>query len=125
MSAPGDLFYFSVAQMDDGVGKRGGFSAVRGHESCGVQLARQALEELEDDIAGGGVEISCRLVGQKNRRRLDQRTGDAYALHLSAGELVRIAIAESVEFDPGEALAGGGASMGLPREKQRQFDIFK
>ena len=71
------------------------------------------------------VEISRWLVGQKNGGGLNERAGDAHALHLSAGELVRIAIAQSIEFNPGEFVAGSSTCIRLSGEQQWQLDIFK
>src|SRR5580704_8647497 len=125
MSAPGDLFYFPVAQAHYDIGERSGFRAVRGHESCRIQFARQALQELENHIASYRIKIARGLVCKKNCWGLDERSGDAHALHLAAGELVRVAIAQPIELDPRQFIAGSGACIWFPGEPQRQLDIFK
>ena len=125
MSAPDDLFDFSVAEAHHDVGERRCFGAVCGHQSCDFQFARETHQKIEDDVAGHGVEIPCRLIRKKNGGRLDESAGDANALHLPAGELVGKTVAQSIEFDPSELFAGSGTRIGLSGEKQRQLDIFK
>ena len=56
---------------------------------------------------------------------MDERTCDGDTLHLSAGKLVRIAIAEAVEFHPGKPLPSRLARALFPGEEQRQFDVFE
>src|SRR5216683_5034157 len=56
---------------------------------------------------------------------MDERARNGDALHLAAGELVRKAIAETFEFDPGQPLPGGFARVTLSGEEQRQFDVFE
>src|SRR5260370_41774829 len=56
---------------------------------------------------------------------MDERGRNGDALHLAAGELVRKAIAEAFEFDPGQPPPGGFAWVVLSGEEQRQFDIFE
>src|SRR5271154_917125 len=102
MSAPVDLFYFSIAQADDGVGERGSLCAVRGQKRRRFKFACQALQEIENHVARSRVEISGWFVGEENCGGLNERPRDAYALHLTSGELVRIAIAQPIELNPGE-----------------------
>src|SRR2546422_479162 len=56
---------------------------------------------------------------------MDERACNGDALHLAAGELVRKAIAEAFEFDPGQPISGGFAWVVLSGEEQRQFDVFR
>ena len=48
----------------------------------------QLVEQREDLVAGAAVEVAGRLVGEQDRRAVDQRPGDGDALLLAAGELV-------------------------------------
>ena len=54
--------------------------------AAGVEL----VEDLHDLLAGPGVEVAGRLVGEDDRRAVDQGAGDGDALALSARELVRL-----------------------------------
>src|SRR5258708_6327539 len=56
---------------------------------------------------------------------MDERACNGNALHLPAGKLVRIALAEALEFHPGKPLPGRFARVEFPGEEQRQFDVFK
>ena len=125
MSAPDDLFDFSVAKAHHDVRECRCFRAVRGHEGRDFQFAREALQKIEDDVACRGVEISGGLIGEKYGGRLNESASDAHALHLPAGELVGKTVAQPIEFHPPKLLAGGSARIGLSGEKQRQLDIFK
>ena len=48
----------------------------------------QFLEQVEERLPGGLVEVAGRLVGQHDRREPDQGAGDRHALPLPAGDLV-------------------------------------
>ena len=63
--------------------------------------AVDAVEQLHDPDRGLGVEVAGRLVGQQQRRVVDERARDRHALLLAAGELV----GEVVELgrEPGQA----------------------
>ena len=63
-------------------------------------FARQPLQQFQDYTAGRRVQIAGRLIGQQDPRRMDQRPRDRHALHLPTGKLVRIAVAQTVEFHP-------------------------
>ena len=46
-------------------------------------------DQLQDRLAGFGVEVARRFVRQKNRRIEDQGASDRQALDLAAGQLFR------------------------------------
>src|SRR6266446_10831215 len=56
---------------------------------------------------------------------MDERACNRDTLHLPAGKLVRIAIAETVEFHPGKPFPCRLARIWLPGEEQRQLDILE
>jgi hypothetical protein len=60
-----------------------------------VPLTMELVEQLENLIAGGGVEISRELVRKKYRRFGDEGARDRDALALAAGELIG-AVTDSV-----------------------------
>ena len=47
----------------------------------------QPLEQVQDLLAGPGIEVAGGLVGQEQGRVVDQGAGDGHALLLAAGEL--------------------------------------
>src|SRR6516164_2979551 len=80
-----------VSSGDDGgqlrlVGDHGPVADLdRARDAVGAQLH----EELEDRVAGVGVEVSGRLVGEHEGRVADERAGDRDALALPARQLRR------------------------------------
>src|SRR5712664_3942641 len=56
---------------------------------------------------------------------MNERARNGDTLHLAAGKLVRIAIAEALEFHPGKPLTGWLSWVVFPGEEQRQFDVFE
>src|SRR5882672_2056969 len=60
-----------------------------GDEHDGVPLLVESAEEGHDLLAGARVEVSRGLIGQEERRTVDEGPGDRHALPLAAGELVR------------------------------------
>ena len=73
----------AVADMHNAMRKLRDISFVR-HEHDGIALGVQMVEERHDLLAGLGVEIAGRLIGEDDRRMIDQGTGDGYALALAA-----------------------------------------
>src|SRR5882672_7149222 len=72
---------FAVADVDDAVSVLGNVIFV-GDQNDGVSLTVQIGEQGHDFLAGARVEVSSRLVGQDDRRRVHQsaRNGNALAL---------------------------------------------
>ena len=124
MSAALNRFDAPIAEAHESVGNGGGFLAVSGENRGGVLFASEALQKIKDQSTCGGVEIAGGLIREEEFRRMHQSASDGNALHLAAGELVRITIAEAIELDPAQTFAGGGAGMGNASEQKRQLDIF-
>ena len=60
-----------------------------GHENNRDALPRvELLKQSHDLVAGGGIEIARGLVGENQRRPIDQARGDRDPLLLAAGKLV-------------------------------------
>ena len=74
-------------QAQDAIGGAGGRLVV-GHEDDRAAVVGRAAQEPEDRGARLGVEVAGRLVGQHERRVVDQRASDRQALLLAAAELV-------------------------------------
>src|SRR5712691_6409945 len=125
ISAPDNLFDFSITQLDHGVRQRRRLEAVGRYDTCGVLLARETPEQFKNDVAGDRVQIAGRLVSEEDTRRMDERPRNGDTLHLAARELVSITLAEAVEPDPRETLPGRLAWIRFSREQQRQFHVFE
>ncbi len=95
-----------------------------GHEDGGLEVLGGAAEEVEDEVAGGGVEIADGLVGEQEFGFVDESAGDGDALNLTAGELVGHAVGIVSEFDPGEGFEGGFSGVGGAGEQEGEFDVF-
>ena len=78
---------------------------VRDEEHGDAALVVQPLEDAHDLDAGARVEVAGRLVGEDDRRLVDQRARDRDALLLAARQLVRdvvIALAEADGVERGQ-----------------------
>ncbi len=56
---------------------------------------------------------------------MDQRARDSHPLHLSARELMRVAVTETLQLDPCEPFACGRARIGFARKQQRQLYVLE
>src|SRR6185503_16474477 len=61
---------------------------------------------------GDRVEVSARLVGEQERRVVDEGAGDRDSLLLAAGELVRVVVELGREADQAKRLGYLGADLG-------------
>src|SRR3954453_1827953 len=96
-----DLFValdLAVSDRDDAVRVHGDVVLV-GDEADWVAALVQALEQGHDFVAGGGVESAGGLIGQENRRVVDERASDGDTLALTAGELVGLMVHAALEVD--------------------------
>src|SRR5690606_933325 len=73
-------------QGQDAIGAARHGQAVRDQEAGAALLAQALAHPLKDGGATLGVEAAGRLVGQHQRRLVDQGAGDGHALLLTAGE---------------------------------------
>ena len=76
-------------------------------------------QAIDDEAAGGGVEISGRLVGEQQFWLGDKGAGDRHALLLAARELSGIMAQAMTEADRGETLGGSGEGIASPGEFKR------
>ena len=67
--------------------------------STAVSAAVDAEQQAQDVLGRIGVEISRRLVGEQDRRMVDQRARDGHALLLAAGERLRHLVALVIQAD--------------------------
>ena len=115
----------AVQHVDDAASLRGQ-ALVVGHDEEGGAVAIEPAKEVEDLAAGGGVELTGRLVGEQDRRPVGQRAGDGHPLHLSTGELggtVPRAVAEPdvLQQLPGTLPSPGRRHTGLGH---RELDVL-
>jgi hypothetical protein len=108
----------------DAVGHAGDHGEVVGdEEQRHVLLRHEVLQEIEDLRLRGDVEGGRGLVRDQEARVQRDGGGDADALTLAAGELVRVGVeADMFEAHPVEAVAGdgeGSAAVSLPVDRKR------
>ena len=71
------------------------------------------LEEPQDGLPGGLVEVAGGFVGQHDGRAADQRPGDGHPLALAARELGGAGVGSPVQSDQCQGVEGPGAPFGL------------
>jgi hypothetical protein len=108
----------AIFEKDDARGEQERLAKVVGDKNNGfAETARKGAEFTLKLGAGNGIQCAKGLIHQENGRVGGKGSGDADALPLAAGELVRSAIAVFCRFeaDQGQEFAdtGGGAS-GVP-----------
>ena len=84
----------SVADRNDAFGLKRDILIMRDKHCRLVVFLIGIAEKLNDFLAVFRVQVTCRFVREKDRRRVDQRTADRDTLLLTAGKLIR----ESVSF---------------------------
>ena len=86
----------------------------------------ELLEDLQDRLAGGGVEVAGRFVGHQDRRAADERARDGGALLLAARQLARPVVQAVLEPDEREALDRARAALGGGDAlvEQRDLDVL-
>jgi hypothetical protein len=90
-------------------------------------LAVETLEDLQNLDAGLGIEVTRRLVGEQNRRLVDESASDGDALPLTARELIRPMLDAVTELDALESFRRAlsalvSADTGVD---QRQLDVME
>ena len=104
--AAGDLVADDAAlvELDDAALHVVHHLAVVGDDDDGGAGLVDPVEQLHDPDRGDRVEVSARLVGQQQRRVVDEGAGDGDALLLAAGELVGVAVELGREADQAQRL---------------------
>ena len=118
--------HLSVAEEDVARGVLGNLGVV-GHEDDGVTLVVEFLKQDKHLERRAGVEVTGGFVGEDDGWVVDERTGDGYTLHLTAGHLVGLVLEAVAEADFDECLDGTlttllGLDLGIVH--QWQFDIL-
>src|SRR5262245_15920705 len=86
--------------------------AVVGHDDNGGAGPVDPVEHLHDPDGGVGIEVSGRLVGQQQRRVVDERTGDGETLLLAARKLVGEALDLVGEANEAQSIGDLAADLG-------------
>src|SRR5437868_8147146 len=79
----------AVSDSDHAVSIFGDVVLVRYYDD-GVALRVQAVHQCHDLVSGLGIQVAGGLVGQDDRRVIDERARNRNALALTAGELIRL-----------------------------------
>ena len=96
----------AVQHVDDAVGALGDGGFVGDHQHGEIALAAQVGEQIEDPLAGDGVEAAGGFVGEQDGRVVGESAGDGDALTLAAGELGRALLVADVQADGMQQLVG-------------------
>ena len=95
--------------MQNTVANGGGFLVMRDHQHRLVEFAVGEAQHLKYCFRVSGVEVSCRFVGEDDRRAGNQGAGDGDALLLAAGEFGRPMIEAALDAEQiGEMVEIGG-----------------
>ncbi len=101
---------------------------MRDDDDCFVLFLVQFFQKGNDDVAGFGVEVAGRLVGEDDFWIVDECACDGDALHLSAGELVGIvvrAVFEPDKCEDGTCFFAYVCFCMLFLKFEREHDIFE
>ena len=92
-----------------------------------LPLACRVSKQRHDLQAGLGVQVAGGLVGQNDRRAVDQRPGNGHALALAAGELIGLVVHARLKADVGQRFLGPLDARGGRRAviDQRQLDVVQ
>ena len=98
---------------------------MRDNDQRCAHLGAAGEQQVDDAVAGGGIEIAGRLVGEDQAGVRGDGAGDGDALLFAAGKLggiMRDAVAKADGF---ELRVGTGARIGHSRQLHRRRDIFQ
>ena len=89
----------AVGQGDDPVASRGKLGIVCNHHQRRLRLCAAREQHVDDRVAGRNIEISGRLVGEKQLRSRGDCASDGDALLLAARKLLRIMVEPVTQAD--------------------------
>src|SRR5882724_3410360 len=115
----------SVTERDEPIGVSGERGIMGDEDEGAAQRAVETQDQLDDLLAGGGVEIAGGLVGQEHGRPARHRARDGYALLLAPRELHRVALGTVAEADLTQEGAGELERIRLTRQLQRHCHVFQ
>ena len=106
--------------MELAAGVFGRLGIVRYHHHRLLVLAVEHLEQGQDLVRRGAVEIPGRLVADQERRVGHQGAGNRYPLLLTTGQLLGFVLGPVLETDQGERDLGVLAALGRREIGQQQ-----
>ena len=115
----------AVAQPNHAIGLGGQVEVVRDDDDRRSRFTIQRLEECDDSRARFAVEISRRLVGEENARRVRERAGNRDALLFAAGELRGEVVETIAQSDAGEQVAGANARAGVAAKLEGNLHVLE
>jgi hypothetical protein len=89
---------FAIADFNAARSNRCDFGVVS-YENDGATFLAEFAEEAKDCVAGVGVEITGRFIGENQARIIDKSAGDSRALLLATGELAGTVAGAIDHFD--------------------------
>ena len=92
---------------------------MRDHDDRGAGRV-ELLQQRDEGVAGGAVEVAGGLVGEHDRRPVDQGAGDRHPLALAAGELRRPGRRAVGQADGGQRLERAPAAQSGRRARVEQ-----
>src|SRR6185312_11080802 len=114
----------AVAQPNDPLGARCERRVVRDEHDRRPGFAVELLEQLDDAVAGGRVEIARGLVGEEDARRVGECARECDALLLAARELRGQVIGAVGEADAIEQRVRARAGVARAAQLERDGDVF-
>ena len=116
----------AVLEADAAVPGHRDARVVRDDDDRAAAVARGLAQQAQDLRAARGVEVAGGLVGQQQRRVLNERARDRDALHLAAAQLVRsvaraLGQTHATQELSGAACRGGAVASG---EQGREHDVL-
>src|SRR5436190_8567793 len=114
----------AIAQGDRLVRLAGELGIVRHQHHRRRAPAIDVDEQVDDLVAGAGIEVAGRLVGEQDRGLVGEGARDRHALLLASRELRRIVMAPRPEADLGQELIGADARIGLPGDLERHAHVL-
>jgi hypothetical protein len=114
----------AVAQLHDTFGARGDCGIVCNNDDR-LTLGVQLFEDTKHLLPASGIERASRLIGQDDVGAIDQGTGDADALLLTAGQLSRLVIETVGHAETGQQRNSAALTFPTaePRVNRRHLDI--
>jgi hypothetical protein len=116
----------TVDESDPAIGGSGNFIAVGNENDGGFFFSGELGDEIDDQGAGGGVEIAGGFVGEKDRGLVDESTSEGGSLELSTRQLVRAMVGAVGELDGFKEIVGTVPSRGVHTsgEEEREENVF-
>ena len=118
------MFEATVAEVHGPISSAGGGLVVRHQHECAASLGHDLDEQVEDHLAGRGVEVAGGLVGQHELGFGHECAGDGGSLHLATRELARLVSCPVSEPKAIEELRDPPSPIPASVEKEGELDVL-